>query len=61
MRFQVLGRSCLGIYIYILVDITPMIANIHVKNEFSTTYAYNCIAFKDNDKTNLDVDNMVLI
>ena len=45
---------------YILIDLTTMIAT----NHFNTTYLpeeiYNYIYFKDNNKTNLDVNNLVL-
>ena len=46
---------------YILKDITTMIVNTYFKQDFTLSNIYNHIAFKDNDMTNLDVNNIVVL
>jgi len=46
---------------YILRDLTTMIVNLHFKKNFTTTNIYNFIVFKDNNKTNLTINNIVVL
>ena len=45
----------------ILTELTTMIANLYFGTSFTTDNIYRHIEFKDYDKTNLDVNNLLLI
>ena len=45
----------------ILTELTTMIANLYFDTSFTTDNIYRHIEFKDYDKTNLDVNNLLLI
>ena len=45
----------------ILTELTTMIANLYFDTTFTTNNIYKHVEFKDYDKTNLDVNNLLLI
>ena len=45
----------------ILTELTTMIANLYFDTTFTTNNIYKHVDFKDYDKTNLDVNNLLLI
>lgn len=46
---------------YILIDLTTVIANTYFNTNYLPDEIYNYICFKDNDTTNLDINNLMLI
>ena len=50
-----------ALFDYILMDLTTMIVNLHSKKNFTTTNIYKFIVFKDNNKTNLVINNIVVL
>lgn len=44
----------------ILIELTTMIANMYFNTDYTTHNIYNYIIFKDFDRTNLDVSNLML-
>ena len=46
---------------YILLDLTTTLANRYFDANFTLENVYNHIWFKDNDRTNLDVNNLILL
>ena len=45
----------------ILTELTTMITNFYFGTPFTTNNIYKHVEFKDYDKTNLDVNNLLLI
>ena len=45
----------------ILTELTTMITNFYFGTSFTTNNIYKHVEFKDYDKTNLDVNNLLLI
>ena len=46
---------------YILIDLTTMIVNNHFNTDYLPEEIYNYIYLKYNNKTHLDVNNLMLI